>query len=51
MAASAGELATKADLAKLKDDILKVAIGIVIATAALALTLTFAIVRADVPSG
>ena len=38
MAASAGELATKADLAELKADILKVAIGIVIAT------LTFAIV-------
>ena len=39
--AQAGETATKADLAELKADMLKVAIGIVIANAAL----TFAIVR------
>ena len=37
----AGELTTRADLAELKADMLKVAIGIVLANAAL----TFAIVR------
>ena len=50
MPASAAELATKVDLAELKADILKVAIGIVVATAALTSTLTFAIARAAVPS-
>ena len=50
MPASAAELATKTDLAELKADILKVAIGIVIAIAALTSTLTFAIVRVAVPT-
>ena len=44
-----GDPASRADLAELKTEILKIAIGIALATVAPSSTLTFAIVRIAVP--
>ena len=47
--AHTGDLATKADIAELKADILKVAIGIMFGVVALNATLTYAIIRIAMP--
>ena len=47
--AHAGDLATKADIAELKADLLKVAIGIAFGVVALNATLAYAIIPIAVP--